>query len=339
MDAIAFYEQELERQVKNTGEIYRWMLALGVSLAALMEVIDSSITNVAIPQIQGNLGATTSEAAWVITAYSVATVITLPLAVWLGDTFGKKNYFVFSMVGFTVASIACGLASSLGMLVFARVLQGLFGGGLLAKAQSFLFESFPPEKQGMIQGLFGICIIVGPIVGPTLGGYLTDNLSWRWIFFINLPLGIIASVMSIMFLPKDFKEPGKRQNISVDSFGILTLSVMLGSFQYVLEKGQEEDWFSSSRIVTASIAAVFAFAFFVAQELTTAKPAVDLSVLRHKSVSVGLLYSALLGFVLFGFNYLLPNFAQLMLGYTALQAGVLQVPGSLVSAAMFPIIF
>jgi MFS transporter, DHA2 family, multidrug resistance protein len=338
-DTTSYYQSELKRLVAENGEIHRWMLALGVSIGALMEVIDSSITNVALPHIQGNLGATTSEAAWVVTAYSVANVITMPLAGWFGDMFGKKNYFVFSMIGFTVASMACGFAPSLVTLVLSRVLQGLFGGGLLAKAQAFLFESFPPEKQGIIQGLFGICVIVGPIIGPTLGGYLTDNLNWRWIFFINLPVGIVATMLCMIFLPSDPKKSKESsQRMSIDWFGILTLSVMLGSFQYVLEKGQDEDWFSSSRIVAAAIASVVGFAFFVVQELTTEKPAVDLSVLRHKSVAVGLMYSSLLGFVLYGMNYVVPNFAQSMLGYTAFQAGLLQVPGSIVSGFMFPLV-
>jgi MFS transporter, DHA2 family, multidrug resistance protein len=337
--SITYYQKELQKQIAENGEIHRWMLALGVSIGALMEVIDSSITNVALPHIQGNLGATASEAAWVVTAYSVANVITMPLAVWLGDVFGKKSYFVFSMVGFTVTSMMCGFAPDLLTLVLARVLQGLFGGGLLAKAQAFLFESFPPEKQGMIQGLFGVCVIVGPIIGPTLGGYLTDNLNWRWIFFINLPVGILATILCQLFIPTDRKRPeGEKLKLSIDWVGIASLSVMLGCLQYVLEKGQDEDWFSSRTIIAASIASVIGFFVFVIQELTVDKPAVDLFVLRHKSVAVGVLYSFLLGFVLYGLNYIIPNFSQSMLGYTALQAGMLQVPGSIVSAIMFPLV-
>lgn len=337
--SISYYQQELERQVAENGELYRYLLALGVSIGALLEVVDSSITNVALPHIQGNLGATASEAAWVVTAYAVANVITMPLAVWLGEVFGKKSYFIFSMVGFTVTSIMCGLAPNLLTLVVSRVLQGLFGGGLLAKAQAFLFESFPQEKQAMIQGLFGICVIVGPIIGPTLGGYLTDNLDWRWIFFINLPIGILATVICQMFIPQDRKrEPGEKSNFSVDWLGILSLTVFLGCLQYVLEKGQDEDWFSSRTIVASSVASVIGFFVFLVQELTAKKPAVDLYVLRHKSVAVGVMYSSLLGFVLYGLNYIIPNFSQSMLGYTALQAGVLQVPGSFVSAFMFPVV-
>jgi MFS transporter, DHA2 family, multidrug resistance protein len=336
---ITYYQQELKKQVAENGEMYRWMLALGVSIGALLEVIDTSITNVALPHIQGNLGATASEAAWVVTAYSVANVITMPLAVWLGDVFGKKSYFVFSMVGFTLTSMMCGAAPSLTFLIIARIMQGLFGGGLLAKAQAFLFESFPPEKQGMIQGLFGICVIVGPIIGPTLGGYLTDNLNWRWIFYINLPVGILATILCQMFIPSDMKRPeGQKQEISIDVVGIVSLAVTLGCFQYVLERGQDLDWFANKSIVAASIASVIGFFVFVIQELTTEKPAVNLSVLRHKSVAIGVIYSSLLGFVLYGWNYIIPNFSQAMLGYTAFQAGMLQVPGSFVSMLMFPLV-
>jgi DHA2 family multidrug resistance protein len=336
---ITYYQEALKRKVEENGEVYRYMLALGVSIGALLEVVDSSITNVALPHIQGNLGATTSEAAWVVTAYAVANVITMPLAVWFGDMFGKKNYFIFSMIGFTATSMLCGIAPNLATLVLGRVLQGLFGGGLLAKAQAFLFESFPAEQQGMVQGLFGVCVIVGPIIGPTLGGYLTDNFDWRWIFFINLPVGIIATIICVMFIPADKKRaPGEQFNVSIDWIGILSLSIMLGSLQYVLEKGQDEDWFSSQRIVVSCVASVLGFFAFTIRELTTNKPAVDLTVLRHKSVAVGVIYSFLLGFVLYGLNYIIPNFAQSMLGYTALQAGVLQVPGSIVSAFMFPLV-
>jgi DHA2 family multidrug resistance protein len=333
-----FFQEELERQVSQNGEIVRWMLLIGVSMSALMEVIDSSITNVALPHIQGNLGATVSEAAWVVTAYAIANVITMPLAVMLGKMFGKKSYFIFSLIGFTAASMLCGVSGNLGMLVFARILQGLFGGGLLAKAQAFLFESFPPAKQGIVQGIFGICVIVGPIVGPTLGGWLTDNYDWRWIFFINLPIGIISVLLCQLYLPRDEVKSANSEKVSIDGIGILTLSVMLGSFQYVLEKGQDDDWFSSKTIVWCSIAAVIGLVLFLFHELRTEKPAVDLRILRFRSVAIGLFFQTVIGFVLFGINYVLPNFAQIMLGYTAFQAGLLQVPSALVTGIMFPII-
>ncbi len=333
-----FFQEELERQVAEKGEFYRWMLLAGVSIAALMEVIDSSITNVALPHIQGNLGSTTNEAAWIVTAYSIANLITMPLAVMLGERFGKKSYFIFSLVGFTVASMACGVASNLLFLVLGRVVQGLFGGGLLAKAQAFLFESFPPAKQGVVQGIFGICIIVGPVLGPTLGGWLTDNFSWRWIFFINLPVGVASSILCQFFLPKDQKRDTQTPHGQIDWIGILSLSVMLGAFQYVLEKGQDDDWFSSRTIVNCSIASVLGAIVFFAHELKTKAPVVNLRIVRFRSVAVGLFFQLVVGFVLFGINYVLPNFAQIMLGYTAFQAGLLQVPSAVMTGIMFPIV-
>ncbi len=333
-----FFQEELQKQVDKNGEIVRWMLLIGVAMSALMEVIDSSITNVALPHIQGNLGATTSEAAWVVTSYAIANVITMPLAVMLGKMFGKKSYFIFSVIGFTVASMACGLAPNLITLVLARILQGLFGGGLLAKAQAFLFESFPPAKQGIVQGIFGICVIVGPVVGPTLGGWLTDNYDWRWIFFINLPIGLISMLLCQLYLPRDEAKSANAEKISIDSLGILTLSVMLGSFQYVLEKGQDDDWFSCKTIVWCSVAAVVGFVLFLFHELRTKEPAVDLKILRYRSVSIGLFFQAVIGFVMYGVSYVLPSFAQIMLGYSAYQAGLLQVPSALITGIMFPIV-
>jgi DHA2 family multidrug resistance protein len=333
-----FFQEELQRQVEERGEIVRWMMLLGVSTAALMEVIDSSITNVALPHIQGNLGATTSEAAWVVTAYSIANVITMPLAVMLGAMFGKKSYFIFSIIGFTAASIACGMAPSLLFLVLARVVQGLFGGGLLAKAQAFLFEGFPPSQQGPVQGIFGVCVLVGPVLGPTLGGWLTDNFDWRWIFFINVPVGIISTLICHAFLPKDAPKALHEEQAAVDWLGIAALSVWLGSLQYVLEKGQDDDWFSSKTIVICSISAVLGFIVFIVHSLRTSVPAVDLRIMRYRSVTVGLLFQTIIGFVLFGVNYVLPNFCQYMLGYTAFQAGLVQVPSALVTGFMFPIV-
>ena len=336
MASGTFYQQELARKIAQEGESVRWMILLGVAVAALLEVIDTSITNVALPHIQGNLGATTSEAAWVVTAYSVANVITMPLAVMLGNLFGKKGYFIFSVIGFTVASMLCGFSTNLLSLVLSRVLQGLFGGGLLAKAQAILFESFPPAKQGIVQGVFGICVLVGPVLGPTLGGWLTDNYDWRWIFFINLPVGILSTFLCSMYLPRD--EEIDNSKYSIDWTGIATLSLFLGCLQYVLEKGQDDDWFSSKAILTCSIASFLGFCYFFWHELRTKHPAVDLRIMRFKSVSVGLAFQSLIGFVLFGISFVLPNFAQTMLGYTALQSGMLQVPSAIVSAVMFPIV-
>jgi MFS transporter, DHA2 family, multidrug resistance protein len=333
-----FFQEELQRKIDERGEIVRYMMLLGVAVAALMEVIDMSITNVALPHIQGNLDATTSEAAWVVTAYSIANVITMPLASMLGDIYGKKGYFIFSVIGFTIASVFCGMASSLLFLVIARVVQGLFGGGLLAKAQAFLFEGFPPERQGMAQGVFGICVLVGPIIGPTLGGWLTDNYDWRWIFFINVPVGILSLLLCLSFLPKDEDRPAQPVRHNVDWAGIVALSVWLGCLQYVLEKGQDDDWFSSKTILWCAIFSAIGFVSFLARELLARRPAVNLRVLGYRSMGVGLFFQLLVGFVLFGLNYIIPTFAQFMLGYTALQAGFLQIPSAMVSGIMFPIV-
>jgi MFS transporter, DHA2 family, multidrug resistance protein len=328
------YQQRLEAKVRENGEIVRWFITVAVSLGALLEVIDTSIVNVALPYIRGNLGATLGEAGWVITGYSMANGIMIPLSAWLGDLFGRKNYFLFSLVGFTLASVMCGLSFNLPFIVIARILQGLFGGGLLAKAQSLLFETFPRERQGLAQSVFGICVIVGPIIGPTLGGYLTDALDWRWIFFINVPVGILAVAMCWMSLPED----GEKKSSPVDWFGIALLTIGLGSLQYVLEKGQDDDWFSSATIVALSISALVSLVLFVAQELTIDHPAVDLKILRLKSVSGGVMYSLVLGAGLYGIGFVVPNFAQTLLGYAATSTGLLLVPGSLATAVFMPII-
>src|SRR3954462_14494443 len=227
--------------------LLKWVIAITAALGAILEVIDTSIVNVAMPEIQSNLGATLSEAGWISTGYACANVVMIPLTAWLSDRFGRKTYLLFSLIGFTAASVLCGLSTSLGMLIVSRVLQGLCGGGLLAKAQSILFETFPRKEQPTAQAIFGIGVIAGPALGPVLGGYLTDTLGWRWIFFINLPVGILAVLMTNIFLPRDVKESLK--NDRVDWLGIGLLVVGLGCFQTFLEEGYQEDWFSSRFIV------------------------------------------------------------------------------------------
>lgn len=308
----------------------KWLIALTASLGALLEVIDTSIVNVAMPQIQGNLGATLSEAGWVSTGYACANVVIIPLTAWLSNRFGRKNYLLFSLVGFTLASMLCGLSTSLTMLVIARVLQGLAGGGLLAKAQSILFESFPREEQGAAQAMFGIGVIAGPAFGPVLGGYLTDTLGWRWIFFINLPVGILAVLMAVVFLPSD--DPEEISRDPVDWWGIGLLAVGLACFQTMLEEGHQEDWFSSDFIVTVTIVAAVSMALFVWRELTTESPAVDLRVLKHRSLAAGSVYSLVLGMGLYGVIFAIPIFVQSNLHFTAMQSGLLQMPGALASA-------
>lgn len=309
----------------------KWAIALTAALGAILEVIDTSIVNVALTDIQATLGATITEIGWVVTGYAIANVVLIPLSAWLGDVFGKKTYFVFSMVGFTLASVLCGLSVNLPMLVFARILQGLCGGGLLAKAQAILFETFPPAEQGMAQSIFGVGVIAGPAIGPTLGGYLTDTLGWRWIFFINLPLGIAAVVMAILFLRPD-SQKSNRSEQQVDWWGIGLLIVAVGSLQTFLEEGEQNDWFDSGFITGLAIAAVVGLVLFIWRELNIANPAVDLRVLRHRSLLAGSLYSGILGMGLYGALFAVPLFAQGVLGFTATQTGLLLAPGALASA-------
>jgi DHA2 family multidrug resistance protein len=316
------------------GGWLKWAIVITASFAAILEVVDVSIVNVALPYMQGNLGATLSEIGWVSTSYSIANVIVIPLSAWLGLRFGKKRYFIFSLVAFVLASILCGLASNLAMLIVGRVIQGLGGGGLLAKAQALMFETVPREEQAKASTIFSLGVIGGPAIGPALGGYLTDNFGWRWIFFINIPLGIIAVFMASTFLPQD--DPHARKTGSVDWQGILFLALGLGAFQTVLEQGQQDDWFSSVFIQRMAMLSVVGLVCFIWQELHTAHPAVDLRVLRYRSLAAGSVISLAVGMGLYGTVFVVPVFAQTVLQFTATKTGLMLVPGALASAvAMF----
>jgi DHA2 family multidrug resistance protein len=312
----------------------KWAIVVTASFAAILEVVDVSIVNVALPYMQGNLGATLSEIGWVSTSYSIANVIVIPLSAWLGLRFGKKRYFIFSLVAFTLASVLCGLASNLTLLILGRVVQGLGGGGLLAKAQALMFETVPREEQAKASTIFSLGVIGGPAIGPALGGYLTDNFGWRWIFFINIPLGIMAVFMASTFLPPD--DPNARHSGKVDWQGILYLALGLGAFQTVLEQGQQDDWFSSTFIQRMALLSVVGMALFIWQELRIPHPAVDLRVLRYRSLAAGSIISLAVGMGLYGTVFVVPVFSQTVLQFTATKTGLMLVPGALASAvAMF----
>ncbi len=315
--------------------VNKWLVAVAVALGALLEVVDTSIVNVALTNMQNAFGATLTQVSWVVSSYAVANVIILPLTAWLGYRFGKKRYFIWSLIGFTVASMLCGVAPNLPILIAARVLQGLMGGGLLAKAQAILFETFPKSEQAAAQGFFGIIVIAGPTIGPTLGGYLTTNVSWRWIFYINLPIGIAAVMMCIAMLPADTTEP--RKQTPVDWTALALLATGLGCLQTMLEEGQSEQWFDSPFICVMAAAAAFGLVLFVQRQLSSPSPIVDLRVLRYRSLWAGSMLSIVVGMALYGAIFAIPIFAQSFLGYTAQDTGLLLLPSALCSAMMMPI--
>lgn len=311
----------------------QWLIILTVSIGALLEIIDVSITNVALLHIQASLGATLAEVGWVVTGYAMASVIMIPLSEWLGELFGQRSYFVFCLVGFTAASLLCGLATNLPLLVLARILQGLLGGGLLPKAQAILFRTVPAALQGTAQAVFGIVVLAGPALGPTLGGVLTDGLGWRWVFFINVPLGLLTVAMAMAYLDADAVPTaagGHRPRI--DWFGIALMAASLGSLQLVLEQGHQYDWFDNQGIRALTLLVLVGLPTFVVWELRRRDPAVDLRVLRHRSLAAGSVFSFVLGIGLYGTIFVVPIFAQTVLSYTATQTGLLMLPGALASA-------
>lgn len=319
---------------------YGWkraIITITAILCALLEIIDTTIVNVALNDMQGNLGATITELGWVITAYAIANVIVIPMTSWLSQQFGRRNYFAASIALFTISSFLCGNATGIWELVFFRFLQGLGGGALLVTAQTIITETYPPEKRGMAQALYGMGVIVGPTLGPPLGGYIVDHFSWPYIFYINLPVGIAAFLLTLQFV----KSPRYRAKMTakqVDWLGIIFLIMAVGSLQYVLEKGQEEDWFSSTSIIIFSITAFLGIYFFLWRELTYEHPIVNLRVLKNKNLSIGTIMTFVLGFGLFGSTFIIPLYTQSVLGWTATQAGLLLIPSSVTTGLMMPII-
>lgn len=313
----------------------RILILVGVLFAPLLETIDSSIVNVALPTIQGNLGATLDEAAWVVTAYIIANVIVIPLTPWMQSRFGRRQYFTVSIVGFTVASALCGAATSIEMLIGLRLIQGLFGGGLIATAQATLRETFPPEQVGASQGLFAIVILIGPIIAPMIGGIIVDSLSWPWIFLINIIPGAISAVIIATML----RNPTEPRSQPVDAIGVALLAAGLGSFQFVLDEGERRDWYDSTAILITTITAALGLIAFVWWELFgTKRPIVDLRVLRYRAVSMGTFVAVGTAATIFGTVLVLPQYTQSLLGFTAYDSGLLLLYRALPVMLLTPVI-
>jgi DHA2 family multidrug resistance protein len=308
---------------------YKYLIAIAVTLAAVLELIDTSIVNVAIPHMMGNLGATLDEISWVSTGYIIANVIVIPLSSWLSGYFGRKRYLTGSILLFVLASFFCGAATSLGGLILWRVIQGLGGGALLSTAQATLFEAFPPKEVGVGQAVFGVGVMVGPTIGPTLGGFIVDNWAWPWIFYINIPLGIIAAFMVWTYVHDS--EHQERAG-TIDGTGIVLLALCVGSLQWMLERGERYDWFESRFVTVLALTSITSFVLLLWRELTIDEPVINFRVLLNRQLAAGVMIAAFLGFALYGSVFVLPVFLQGLHGWTANQTGLVILPGAMASA-------
>jgi MFS transporter, DHA2 family, multidrug resistance protein len=321
-------------------QINPWLIAVTVMMATFMEVLDTSVANVSLPHIAGNLSAGVDESTWVLTSYLVSNAIVLPLTGWFSAMFGRKRFFIGCVVIFTLSSLLCGLAPSLPMLVLFRVIQGAGGGGMQPVSQAILVDSFPREKQGMAMAVYGMGVVVAPTLGPTLGGWITDNYSWRWIFLLNVPVGMISLLLiSILIV-----DPGQairrtfKQGLKIDFIGLGLLSVGLGFLQIVLDKGQRDDWFGSPFIVWGTVITVTSLVALVIRELSIANPIVDLHLFKDRNFAISTFMMYTLGFVLYSTTLLLPILMQTLMGYTAMESGLVLLPGGLVLLGILPFV-
>jgi DHA2 family multidrug resistance protein len=315
-----------------------WLIALTVTLATFMEVLDTSIANVALPHMAGTLGASQEEATWVLTSYLVSSAIVLPISGWLSTRYGRKRFYMTCVALFTVCSLFCGLAPTLPILILARILQGLGGGGLAPSEQAILADTFPVEQRGQAFALYGMAVVAAPAIGPTLGGWITDNFNWHWIFFINLPIGIISLLLSNRMVedpPYLVKERAKANPI--DRVGLGLVAIGVGCLEFVLDKGQEKDWFGDRNITLTFIVALVTLAFFVWWEWGHKDPIVDLKLLKNRNFGTAVGFQFILGSVLFSTTVLIPQFLQGLMGYTAERAGMALSAGALVLMVMMPV--
>ncbi|HVS71149.1 MAG TPA: DHA2 family efflux MFS transporter permease subunit [Phycisphaerae bacterium] len=320
-----------------------WLIAATVTLATFMEVLDTSIANVALPHIAGNLGAGQEESTWVLTSYLVANAIVLPLAGWMSILIGRKRFYMACVALFTISSFLCGLAPNLAMLIFFRVLQGIGGGGLQPSEQAILADTFPPKKRGMAFAFYGFAIVAAPAIGPTLGGWVTDNYTWRWIFFINIPVGITSLILTTFLIHDpahlvNERRARRKKGFSMDYTGLGLIALGLGLLQYVLDKGNIKDWFGSRTILVCSIVAITALVVAVIWELSVKDPIVELRLLKNRNFAISNILMLMLGFVLLGSTALIPLLTQYVLGYTATLAGLVLSPGALAVMALMPLV-
>ena len=307
----------------------RYIIAVTVSLASVLELLDTSIVNVAIPHMMGNLGATLDQIAWVSTGYIVANVIILPITGWLSAFFGRRRYFAGSIALFVVSSFFCGNAHTLGGLVFWRIIQGLGGGALLSTAQAILYEEFPREEYGTAMAIFGVTVMVGPTLGPTLGGYITDAFGWPWIFYINIPIGMLALALSLTYI---FNSRYAVKAERVDYVGLLLLAAGIGTLQTMLERGERLDWFASREVIAYAVISATSLVTFFWHELVTDHPVVDLRILKSRQLAVGVVFGMVLGIALYATVFVLPVYLENLQGFTAEQTGFVILPGALASA-------
>src|SRR5271170_6591785 len=316
----------------------KWAVALTVTLATFMEVLDTSIANVALPHMAGTLGASQEEATWVLTSYLVSSAIVLPISGWLSTRFGRKRFYMTCVTLFTCCSLLCGLAPTLPLLILARILQGLGGGGLAPSEQAILADTFPVEKRGQAFALYGMAVVAAPAIGPTLGGWITDNFNWHWIFFINLPIGIISLLLSNRMVedPPYLVEHRQKAN-PIDRVGLGLVAVGVGCLEFVLDKGQEKDWFGDRTITLTFLLAITTLVIFVWWEWGHPDPIVDLKLLKNRNFGTAVGFQFILGMVLFSTTVLIPQFLQGLMGYTAERAGMALSAGALVLMVMMPV--
>ena len=324
------------------GKHNPWLIVAIVSMATFMEVLDTSIANVSLDHIAGGLAASQDEAAWVLTSYLVSNAIIIPISGWLSDVIGRKRYYMISVGLFTVSSLCCGLSPSLGLLIFSRIFQGIGGGGLAPSEQSILADTFPPAQRGKAFAAYGVVVVCGPILGPTLGGWITDNISWHWIFLINVPVGLLSLLLVNIFLnePKALQEERRKllkKGLRVDYVGFILVALGLGCLDITLDRGERDDWFGSGFITANALISAISLVLLVVWELNRKDPIVNLRLLGNRNFAITSLFMLAAGMVIFGTTQLIPQFAQQVLGYTATNAGLALTTGGIATICMMPL--